>query len=64
MFIFHNIERVDYSKNPEKKIEICHIVHNTYASKKKKYIRGNNKPFMTKTYSKATMQRTSFRNKF
>ena len=32
--------------------------------KKKKYIRGNNKPFMTKAYSKAIMQSTRFRNKF
>ena len=31
---------------------------------KKKVIRGNNKPFMTKAYSKAIMQRTRFRNKF
>ena len=31
---------------------------------KKKYIRGNNKPFMTKALSKAIMQRTHFRNKF
>ena len=31
---------------------------------KKKYIRENNKPFMTKAYSKAIMQRTRFRNKF
>ena len=31
---------------------------------KKKVIRGNNKSFMTKAYSKAVMQRTRFRNKF
>ena len=30
----------------------------------KKYIRGNNIPLMTKTFSKAIMQRTRFRNKF
>ena len=29
----------------------------------KKYIRVNNTPFMTKTYSKAIIQRTRFRNK-
>ena len=33
-------------------------------TEKKKYIRENNKPFMTKAYSKAIMQRTSFRNRF
>ena len=45
-------ERIDYSKNPDKFLEICHTVLNTHAPKKKKYIRGNNKPFMTKTFSK------------
>ena len=30
----------------------------------KKVLRGNNKPFVTKTLSKAIMQRTRFRNKF
>ena len=59
-----NEERIDYSKNPDNFFEICHTVLNTHAPKKKKYIRGNNKPFMTKTFSKAIMQRTRFRNKF
>ena len=31
---------------------------------KKKYIRGNNKPFMTKELSKSIMERTRLRNKF
>ena len=30
----------------------------------KKYIRGNNKPFMTKALSKSIMSRTRFRDKF
>ena len=30
----------------------------------KKYIRGNNKPFMTKTLSKSIMERTRFRIRF
>ena len=59
-----NKKRIDYSKNPGKFFEICHTVLNTHAPKKKKYTRGNNKPFMTKTFSKAIMQRTRFRNKF
>ena len=42
-----NEERIDYSKNPDNFFEICHIVVNTHAPKKKKYIHGNNKPFMT-----------------
>ena len=58
-----NEERIDYSKNPDKFFEICNTVLNTHAPKKKKYICGNNKPFMTKTFSKAIMQRTHFRNK-
>ena len=57
-------ESFDWSKNPDKFFEICQTIFNTHAPKKKKYIRGNNKPFMTKTYSKAIMQRTRFRNKF
>ena len=60
-----NGERIDYSnKNPDKFFEICNTVINTHAPKTKKYICGNNKPFMTKTFSKAIMQRTRFRNKF
>ena len=47
-----NEERIDYSKNPDKFFEICHTVLNTHAPKKKKYILGNNKPFMIKTFSK------------
>ena len=43
-----NEERIDYSENPDNFFEICHTVVNTHAPKKKKYIRGNNKPFMTK----------------
>ena len=38
------------------------ILTNTHPVKK--YIRGNNKPLMTKAYSKAIMQGTRFRNKF
>ena len=57
-------DHIDYSKNPDKFFEICNTVLNTHTLKKKKYICGNNKPFMTKTFSKAIMQRTCFRNKF
>ena len=57
-------ESTDYSKNPEKHFAICHTVFSTHAPKKKKYISGNNKPFITKTFSKAIMQGTRFRNKF
>ena len=56
-------EQFDYSKNSERFYEICHTVLNDHAPRKKKYIRGNNKPFMTKTFSRAAMQRTRL-NKF
>ena len=48
-------ESFDWSKNLDELYEICHTIFNTHARKKKKYIRGNNKPFMTKAYSKAIM---------
>ena len=57
-------ERIDYSKNPANFFETYHTLLDTHAPKRKKYIRGKNKPFMTKTLSKAIMQRTRFRNKF
>ena len=57
-------ESFDWSKNPGKFYEICHTIFISHAPKKKKYIRGNNKPFMTKAYSKVIMRRTRFRNKF
>ena len=43
-------KRIDYSKNPDKFFEICHTVLNTHVPKNKTYIRGNNKPFMTKAF--------------
>ena len=57
-------EQIDYSKSPDKFFEISQNILNKLAPRKKKYIRGNNKPSMTKAYSKAMMQRTRFRNKF
>ena len=53
-------EHVDYSKC----YEICHSALNIHASRKNKYIRRNNKSFVTKPYSRAIIQRTRFRNKF
>ena len=57
-------QNIDYIKNPDPFFEICQKVLNHHAPRKKKYKRGNNKPFMTKALSKAIMQRTRFRNKF
>ena len=59
-----NEEHIDHSKIPENFFEICNTIINSHAPRKKKYIRGNNKPFMTETFLKAIMQRTRFRNKF
>ena len=56
-------ESFDWNKNSDKFYEMCHTIFSSHASKKKKCIRGNNKPFVTKAYSKAVMQRTRFRNK-
>ena len=58
-------EQIDYSKNPDKFFEISQNVLNKHAPRKKKYSRGNNKPYSLKRiHSKAIMQRTYFRNKF
>ena len=57
-------QNIDYIKNLELFFGICKKVLNHHAPRKKKYISGNNKPFMTKAFSKATLQRTRFRNKF
>ena len=37
---------------------------NMYATLKKKYIRGNNSPFMNRTLSKKILKRSKLRNKF
>ena len=58
-----NNQNGDYVKNPNLFFNICHEVLNKHALRKKKYIRGNNKPFMTKALSKAIMQKTRLRNK-
>ena len=59
-----NNQNSGYVKNPDLFSNICHEVLNKHASRKKKYLRGNNKPFMNKVLSKAIMQRTRLRNKF
>ena len=40
-------EQIGYSKNPDEFFEISQNVLNKHAPRKKKYIRGNNKLFMT-----------------
>ena len=50
--------------DPDCFYKVCAEVLNRHAPQKKKYVRGNNKPFMNKTLSQAIMQRTKLRNKF
>ena len=50
-------QKSDYVQNPDLFFNICHEILNKHASRKKKYIHVNNKPFMTKELSKAIMQR-------
>ena len=50
--------------DPDCFYKVCAEVLNRHAPQKKKYVRGNNTPFMNKTLSQAIMQRTKLRNKF
>ena len=43
-----NSQNSDYVKNPDLYFNICHEVLSQRAPGKKKYTRGNNKPFMGK----------------
>ena len=42
----------------------CSVILNKHAPQKKRYVRGNQSPFMNKTLSKAIMQRSKLRNLF
>ena len=59
-----NSQDVDYTKNPHLFFELCRNELEHHAPRKKKYLRGNNKPFMTKALSKSIMERTHLRNTF
>ena len=48
-----NNQNSDYVKNSDLFFNISYEVRNKYAPRKKKYIRENKKPFMTKALSKA-----------
>ena len=45
-------------------LDVCKEVLNMYAPLKKKYIRGNNSPFMNRILSKEIMKRSRLRNEF
>ena len=55
-----NSQNIDYTKNPDLFFNICQNELNYLVPRKKKYIRGNNKPFMTKSLSKSIMERTRY----
>ena len=59
-----NSQDVDYTKNPQLFFELCRNELEHHDPRKKKYLRGNNKPFMTKALSKTIMERTRLRNTF
>ena len=52
-----------FLKDPEYFYKVLTEVLNKHVPPKKKYVRGNNKPFMNKAISKAIMLRTKLRNK-
>ena len=59
-----NSQDVDYTKNPQWLFELCRNKLEHHAPRKQKYLRGKNKPFMTKALSKSIMERTLLRNIF
>ena len=56
-----NSQDVDYTKNPQLFFELCWNELEHLAPRKKKYMRRNNKPFMTKALSKSIRQSFSER---
>ena len=59
-----NSQDVDYTENPQLFFELCRDELELHVPRKKKYFRGNNKPFMTKALSKSIMERMRLRNNF
>ena len=45
-------------------LRICRNTLDTFASRNKKYIRGNSVLFMNRTFSKEIMKRSNLRNKY
>ena len=59
LYLALNCQNIDYTKSPDLFFNICQNELDYHAPRKKKYIRGNNKPFMTKALSSSP-----FRDKF
>ena len=62
--IFYNQLFSDYVKNPVFFYNICQEILNHHVPRKKKYMRGNNKHFMTKALSKTIVKCARLRYKF
>ena len=61
--LYENENRDSFLKHPDYFYRVFTEVLNKHAPPKKKYIRGNNKPFINKAISKAIMLRAKLRNK-
>ena len=59
-----NSQAIDYTEIPQLFFELCRNELEHHAPRKKKYLRANNKLFMTKALSKSIMERTRLRNTF
>ena len=59
-----NSQDDDYTKNRQLFFELCRNKLEHHAQRKKKYIRVNNKSFMTKALSKSIVEGTRLRNTF
>ena len=62
--LFEDEDTESFVKDPDYFYKVCTEVLNQHAPHKKKYVRGNNRRFMSKPLSKAIMQRAKLRNKF
>ena len=62
--LFEGENTESFVKDPDWFYSVCTEVLNQHAPRKKKYVRGNNKRFMSKALSKAITQSTKLRNKF
>ena len=62
--LFEGENMESFVKDPDWFCNVCTEVLNQYVPCKKKYVRGNNKRFMSKALSKAITQRPKLRNKF
>ena len=61
----HNIEKCSFNTANLKTFkETVFCIFNKHATMKRKYVRANEAPFITKELHKATMKRSRLRNKF